>query len=218
MPPALDQRDCLDQRVEDIAVQELVPQRAVQALVVPLSQGLPSSMNSVRTPTCSSHFLTAFAVNSDPLSLRMWSGLPCSSMGSARQSSTSSELRFRPTRIAAPRPHDRRLAGLALLGLERDAVIDLVGLELCAPMPLVPRLPSASLPPRGSPTRFRETARTEAWWRAGCVGRVLSYSDAARAPGPTEACPCGLTPSWPGRGGHFLGWERPTQLPEAPSP
>ena len=50
-PPLLDQHFCLPQCVEDLAIEQLVPELAVKALVVAVLQGEPGSMNRVLTPT-----------------------------------------------------------------------------------------------------------------------------------------------------------------------
>jgi len=57
-------------------------------------------MNSVFTPTRSSHSVTFWAVNSDPLSLRMYSGTPRRTNRSLNLSKTSSLVCFRATSIA----------------------------------------------------------------------------------------------------------------------
>ena len=57
-------------------------------------------MESVFTPTRTSHSLTLVAVNSDPLSLRMWSGTPWRTNRSLSRYKTSSLVNFPDTSIA----------------------------------------------------------------------------------------------------------------------
>ena len=96
-PPLLDQHGRLRQRVEDLPVQQLVPELAVEALVVaPFSHGLPGSIKSISTPTRPNHRRTSFAVNSGPLSDLRYSGGPCRTNRSA---STHSGVRQKTRRV-----------------------------------------------------------------------------------------------------------------------
>jgi len=55
----------------------------------PFCHGLPGSMNNVFTPSLSSHFLTALAVNYGPLSERICSGTPFLTNSFAKHGITS---------------------------------------------------------------------------------------------------------------------------------
>jgi len=93
VPPTLDQHLGFLQLVEDLPIQELIPQLAVEALDVPVpwtasragSQGLPGSMNSVRVPSSLSQRRILWDVNSGPLSDRMNFGSPYSANSLSRR-------------------------------------------------------------------------------------------------------------------------------------
>ncbi len=72
---------------------------------------LPRSMNSVRTPIRPSQARTTLAVNSPPLSERMWSGGPRSTKRSVSTRSTSSEVSLRATAMAR---HSRVYSSMAV--------------------------------------------------------------------------------------------------------
>src|SRR6516225_7202160 len=63
-------------------------------------------MKSVFTLTRASHWRTALAVNSDPLSLRMCSGTPRSTNSRPSRYSTSSDTRRRSTSIEMWEAHE----------------------------------------------------------------------------------------------------------------
>ena len=84
-----DQDLCLGERVEDLPVEEFITQLAVERFdiaVLPRTAGLDEY---VSTSSASSHSRTSSAVNSGPLSARMWAGRPCVTKSSANVSSTS---------------------------------------------------------------------------------------------------------------------------------
>ena len=96
----LGQHPHLQQRIEDLPVQQLVPQLAVEALRVSVLSRRPGSMYSVLAPTFPSHSRTALAVNSGPLSERMWADTPRAIINSASVSMTSGDRMLHPARIA----------------------------------------------------------------------------------------------------------------------
>ena len=65
-PPLLDDNSRLFEAVEDLPVEQLVTQLAVEALVVAVLPGLPGSMNRVWVPICSSQVRTWLEVISGP--------------------------------------------------------------------------------------------------------------------------------------------------------
>lgn len=102
IPPAFDQDLRLLERVEDLRVQQLVPQLAVERLdvaVLPRAAGLDKQR--LHAPSSPSHFLTDSDANSLPLSERMCSGMPRARNRSARAWITSLALSLRSTRIAS---------------------------------------------------------------------------------------------------------------------
>lgn len=67
-PPPLKQDLRLEECAEDLPIEQFISELSDKRFHIPFAQGLPGSINSVLTPTDSSHLLTAFAVNSEPLS------------------------------------------------------------------------------------------------------------------------------------------------------
>jgi len=69
--------------------------RALKLSTYPFCHGLPGSTNIVVTPASLSHFFTSLAVNSGPLSLRRYSGMPCKMNVSARTCMTALSFQLR---------------------------------------------------------------------------------------------------------------------------
>src|SRR5450755_446770 len=98
--PPLRQNLCLLQRVEDLAVQELIAQLPVETLTVAVLPWTPRF--DVQRPGAHfpSHFRNSSAINSGPLSERICSGIPRTNITSASVSITRKLPKRRATRNA----------------------------------------------------------------------------------------------------------------------
>lgn len=76
LPPLLDEHLGPLQGVEDLPIRQFIPQRPLKEPLLPFSQALLNSMNSVRTSSQAGHYRTLFAQNAGPLSERRWPGQP----------------------------------------------------------------------------------------------------------------------------------------------
>ena len=72
--PAFDEHLRLVQRIEEFAVQQLIPEFPVKDSTYPFSHGLPGSMNRGATASSVYHACRARAMNSGPLSIRICVG------------------------------------------------------------------------------------------------------------------------------------------------
>src|SRR5262249_22332181 len=74
MPPALEAPLGFQQRVELLGSSNSSRSLPLKLSTYPFSQGLPGSINSVATPTRAHHWYTFVPLNSELLSIRIFSG------------------------------------------------------------------------------------------------------------------------------------------------
>src|SRR3954468_16931705 len=98
--PALDDDLRLAKSVEDLAVEQFVPQPGIEALDIAILPRAARSDVGGLGSNAEIHSWTALAMNSGPLSERMWPGTPRRMNKSESTSMTSMALSLRATRIA----------------------------------------------------------------------------------------------------------------------
>src|SRR5580658_2385650 len=100
LTPHVDQDLRFRQAVENLPIQQFIPQLPIEALNVSIFPRTARFNEQRFHAYLVSHSLTVVAVNSGPLSLRRCSGTPRVAINQARRSSTSSLVSFRATSMA----------------------------------------------------------------------------------------------------------------------
>ena len=83
---------CLGHSCEFFNIQQFIPKATLERLSVPFSHGAPGSMYKHFTSVRSNQRRIAWAMNSGPLSLRMWPGAPLTANRSAKTSMISRDV------------------------------------------------------------------------------------------------------------------------------